>query len=197
MPPSQQKLTLESPYFPRRINIPFNLLTLTVVSLFFHPKRGRSGSVIARLKSLDLLGCFLFVPGIFMFLLALLTGGQTGAWNTPTVIGLFVGSGVTLALFAAWEWRRGDQAMIPAAVVLRRSVICTCLSAASQLGALTISSYYLPAWFQHVQGVSPLASGVRMLPTVLTQIITTLLVSAISSYPPIHSSSTPQLTNCR
>ncbi|KAL2106344.1 hypothetical protein VUR80DRAFT_6873 [Thermomyces stellatus] len=163
------------------INIPFNVVTLAVVTLFFRPQQGRGGSVTGRIKSLDLIGCFIFVPGVFMFLLAMQTGGgMDGEWNSPDVIGLFVGAGVTLLLFIGWEWRRGDEAMIPGNVALRRNVVFTCVFAFSQMGGLTVASYYLPAWFQGIQGVGPLQSGVRMLPTVVTQIVSTMLASGLA-----------------
>ncbi|KAK3376326.1 MFS transporter [Lasiosphaeria ovina] len=173
------------------INIPFNILTLTVVSLFFRRPRqeqveGRSETGISeRIQSLDLIGCIIFVPGIFMFLLAMQTGssssGSNGtSWSSGTVVGLFVGSGVVLAAFVAWEWQRGSQAMIPGTVVMRRSVVFVCLFASTQMGALTVAAYYLPAWFQAIQGVGPLQSGVRMLPTVVTQMLVTIVASGLA-----------------
>ncbi|KAH8651291.1 MFS transporter [Xylariales sp. PMI_506] len=162
------------------INIPVNVITLTVVSLFFRPSRGPADGIFEKIKSLDLIGCFIFVPGIFMLLLAMQTGGKDGIWDTPTIIGLFVGAGVTLLLFVAWEWRKHDEAMIPGSVVLRRTVLFTCFFAFMQMGGLFIASYYLPAWFQAIQGVSPLQSGVRMLPTVISQMIATVLASSLA-----------------
>jgi len=168
----------QSAYYGR-INIPFNAVTLAVVSLFFHPQQGRGGSVSGRIQSLDLLGCVIFVPGIFMFLLAMQMGGDDNTWNSPTVIGLFVGAGVTLLLFLAWERHRGDEAMIPGNVALRKTVIFTCLFAAMQMGGLTVASYYLPAWFQAIQGVGPLESGVRILPTALSQLVAAGIASGL------------------
>ncbi|KAL8348860.1 hypothetical protein RB601_002214 [Gaeumannomyces tritici] len=162
------------------INIPFNLLTITVVSTFFRPPQGRTSSVGGRIKSLDLVGCFLFVPSVFMLLLALEWGADRRSWSDPTIIGLFVGAGVTLLVFVGWEWSRAADAMIPGSVVGRRTVAFACLFASTQMGALTIASYYLPAWFQAVQGVNPLDSGIRMLPTVLTQIVTTIIASGLA-----------------
>ncbi|KXX76152.1 putative HC-toxin efflux carrier TOXA, partial [Madurella mycetomatis] len=161
------------------INIPFNLITLVVVSFFFRPQQGRGGSVYGRIKCLDLIGCLIFVPGIFMLLLAMQTGSETGVWNSATVIGLFAGAGITMLLFVAWQWHRGDQAMIPGNVIKRRTVVFTCLFAFTHMGALTIASYYLPAWFQAIQGVGPLDSGVRILPTVITQIVSTMTASGV------------------
>ncbi|KAK4149187.1 major facilitator superfamily domain-containing protein [Chaetomidium leptoderma] len=122
------------------INIPFNIITLTVVSFFFRPQQGRGGSVSGRIKSLDLGGCFIFVPAIFMFLVAMQTGGEDGVWSSPTVIGLF-------------EWRKGGQAM--------RTVVFSCLFASTHMGALTIA-------------------GIRVLPTVITQIVATIVASGLA-----------------
>ena len=124
-----------------------------------------------------------------MLLLALQTGGgggTDGEWNSPAVIGLFVGAGATLLLFVGWEWRRGDEAMIPGNVALRRNVVFTCAFAFSQMGGLTVASYYLPAWFQGIQGVGPFQSGVRMLPTVITQMVSTMLASGLCKVPLCH-----------
>lgn len=114
-----------------------------------------------------------------MFLLAMQTASQDGVWNTATIIGLFVGSGLTLLVFIAWEWHRGDQAVIPGKVVLRRTVLFTCIFAFTQMGGLTVATYYLPAWFQAIQGVGPLQSGVRILPTVITQMLATMFASSL------------------
>lgn len=166
-----------------RINIPVNVITLTVVSCFFRPKRvpRPEQGFLELTKSLDVVGCLIFVPGIFMLLLALQLGGESGQWGTATIIGLLVGSVMTLLLFVAWEWRQGDTAMIPGSLAFRRTVLFTCLFAFLQMGGLFISPYYLPPWFQLVQGVGPLESGVRMLATVIAQMIATVIASSLAT----------------
>ncbi|KAK3687919.1 putative MFS transporter [Podospora appendiculata] len=163
------------------INLPFVAITLAVISFFF--KRARKleqKTFLARVLDLDLVGCVIFVPAVFMLLLAMQRGGVQDPWTSATVVGLFVGSGVTMILFVAWEYRKGDAAMIPKSVAGRRTVIFTVLFAASHMGSLTIASYYLPEWFQAVQGVGPLQSGVRMLPTIITQLLTTMVASGLA-----------------
>ena len=113
-----------------------------------------------------------------MFLFALQRGAE-GTWNSPTVIGLLVGSGLTAILFTVWEYHKGDDAMIPGSVAGRRTIICTTLFAFFHLGSITIATYYLPEWFQAVQGVDPLESGVRLLPSVLTNIVAAMVASGI------------------
>jgi hypothetical protein len=135
--------------------------------------------MVTRLRSLDLVGCAIFVPAIFMLLLALQRGGQVNPWSSATIIGLFVGSGIMMMVFIAWEWYKGDEAMIPRQAVMRRTVVFTCLFAFCHMGSLGLAPYYLPEWFQVVEGVDPLQSGVRMLPTVITQILATMTASRL------------------
>lgn len=156
-----------------RINLPFIAVTMVAIALFFKPPKAQPKSMASRLQSLDLIGCAIFIPAIFMVLLALQRGGQENPWNSPTIIGLFVGSGITMMIFIAWEWYKGDDAMIPKRAVMRRTVVFTCLFAFCHMGSLSLAPYYLPEWFQVVEGVDPLESGVRMLPTVITQILAT------------------------
>ena len=160
------------------VNLPFGAIAFALVFFFFKPLLSRRvESVIMRIRRLDLIGCIIFVPAIFMLLFALERGQDV--WNTPTIIGLFVGSGVMLILFVAWEGQKGNAAMIPRSVVARRTVVFAVLFAFCHTGSLMVTSYYLPEWFQVVQGIGPLKSGIRMLPTVISQIIAGLAASAV------------------
>jgi MFS family permease len=162
------------------INLPPGAVSLVVVFFFFKPPRPMKGEgALARLRSLDLFGCLLFIPAILMLLLAMQRGGAENNWNTPTIIGLFVGGGAMLILFIAWENWKGDGAMMPRRVVGRRTVICTVLLAFCHVGSLTVTAYYLPEWFQAVQGVGPLQSGIRMLATVAPQLAATIASSSL------------------
>ncbi|KAK3349750.1 MFS transporter [Lasiosphaeria hispida] len=162
------------------INLPFITITIATIFLFYKPTKADRRSVMARILGLDLVGCAVFVPAIFMLLLALQTGGERNSWDSATVIGLFVGFGVLAAVFVAWQWRKGDGAMIPGNVAMRPTVIFIGMFAFCHMGSLTIAGFYLPEWFQVVEGVNPLESGVRMLPTVITQIIATIFASSLA-----------------
>ncbi|XXH00647.1 Trans-enoyl reductase fsl5 [Hypoxylon texense] len=163
------------------INLPPGVLTLAIMLVFFRPPSTvRQESISERLLRLDLIGCFFFIPAIFMLLLALTWGGTKEAWNSATIIGLFVGSGVMLIIFVCWEGYKGNDAMIPGVVLARRTVTFSVLFSFCHLGSLAISSYYLPEWFQAVQGASPLESGTRVLATVLAQITGTISAGILS-----------------
>ncbi|KAE8154017.1 major facilitator superfamily domain-containing protein [Aspergillus avenaceus] len=161
------------------MNLPAGVVTLGALFLFFRPPQVKhTEGLIKRIRSLDLVGCAMFVPAIFMALMALQWGDSRG-WSSATIIGLFVGAGVLLLIFAAWEMWKEDEAMIPA-VALRRTVTISVLFAFCHMGMMTIQSYYLPQWFQGVKGVGALDSGVRMLPSVLAQIVGSVIAGAIA-----------------
>lgn len=164
------------------INLPTGAVTLASMFFFFRPRHIHSKkSTWKQLKHLDLFGCLLFVPACFMILMALQWGGVKYPWNSGTVIGLFVGGGVLVLIFIAWQWYMAEYALIPGSVVTRRTVALGCIFAFCQLGGLAVMSYYLPEWFQAVQGVSPLDSGVRVLPSVISQIVGILIVGIFAA----------------
>ncbi|GKT64135.1 MFS transporter [Colletotrichum tofieldiae] len=164
------------------INLPGGAITLLAMFFFFKvPSReGGPRSTMQKIRSLDIVGSVLFVPGIFMLILALQWGGNAYAWKSATIIGLFVGSAVILGLFAVWESRLGDSAMIPGVLVARRTVLLSVIFSFCHLGALSVSSYYLPEWFQAVQGATPFESGIKVLPSVISQIVGTISAGAIA-----------------
>ncbi|KAK0370484.1 hypothetical protein CLIM01_12157 [Colletotrichum limetticola] len=143
------------------INLPGGAVTLLAMSFFFKlPQReGKPTTTMKKILSLDLVGSFIFVPGIFMLILALQWGGNSYPWKSATIIGLLVGSIVMLCLFGIWESRLGDSAMIPGVLVTRRTVLLSVIFSFCHLGALSVSSYYLPEWFQAVQGARTICAG--------------------------------------
>ncbi|KAJ5201344.1 uncharacterized protein N7498_006007 [Penicillium cinerascens] len=157
------------------VNLPPGAVTLVAMLLFFKPPSiQRDRTALQRIKNLDLIGCAIFIPAIFMLLLAMMWGGTEKPWGSATIIGLFVGSGVTLMLFVGWEHYKGDGAMIPGNLIVRRTITFSVLFSFCHFGSLGILNYYLPEWFQAVEGASPLESGTRVLASVLAQIVGTL-----------------------
>jgi hypothetical protein len=106
-----------------------------------------------------------------MFLLALEWGGNTYRWDSATVIGLFCGAAGTIALFFIWESRIGDEAMIPLSMITRRIIASSCLAMLFTAACMITTSYYMAIYFQADKGVSPMLSGVYLLPSILTQML--------------------------
>ena len=132
---------------------------------------------------LDLFGFTLFVPWSIMLLLALELGsGETYSWSSSTVIGLFCGAGVCAILFVAWEWRMGDKAMVPGALLRKRVVWTSYLYGACTVTSMMTASNWLPTYFQAVKGEGPTASGIYILPSILSQILLVVVTGAAGEH---------------
>ncbi|KAL4881876.1 major facilitator superfamily-domain-containing protein [Aspergillus karnatakaensis] len=176
------------------INLPIGSATIGLLLLFFHPPKtwtsdsdtqpSQKSSFWTKLLQLDLIGCFLFVPSIVMLFLALQWGGDNKEhpWDSPTIIGLLVGFPLLLLVFAFWEVRQGEHAMIPLKLLKRRSVILSTLFSFFFAGAFVLSIYYLPQWFQAVENVSAMRSGVMLLPSVCMQVFGAATAGVLARY---------------
>jgi hypothetical protein len=132
-------------------------------------------TMLSLLDTLDSIGFLLFAPTAIMFLLALEWGGTKYSWSSGTVIGLFCGSAGMLLVFFAWEYKRGDTAMIPLSMLKIRIVWCSSLTQFFMGANLLTTSYYIAVYFQTVRGVSPMTSGVDLLPSILSQMSAAVL----------------------
>lgn len=169
------------------INLPIGAFVVLIV-FFIHipehtiksPVKGNGREI---LKSLDLPGFCLFAPSVIMFLLALEWGGSSYPWNSATIIGLFCASACNLVLFLLWEFWKGDSAMIPLSMVRQQVVWTSCLVMFFFFGCLLTTSYYLSIYFQAVQGIAPLLSGVYLLPSILGQMILGIISGFLGKSP--------------
>jgi len=157
------------------LNLPLGAITGLLQLLIHSPVKKESSagrkSIQKTLQSLDLFGFITFAPAVIICLIAMEWGGTTYAWGSPTIIGLLCGSLVAFAIFLVIQYYRGNAAMVPLGILSQRVVYCGFLTVVFQLGGLSVLSYYTPVWFQVVKGVTPLHSGLFILPTVISQII--------------------------
>ncbi|KAL5364984.1 major facilitator superfamily-domain-containing protein [Aspergillus floccosus] len=164
------------------INLPTGAVTVVTLLLFFHPPPNPGIHRVAFIKQLDLIGCALFIPSVIMVMLALQWGGGEYPWHSATILGLFIGFAVTLAIFIVWECYMGDQAMVPFVLLRGRSTMLSIAFAWLFLGSFAIPVYYLPEWFQIVKSASPIRSGVMLLPSVCTQVFGSLVSGILAKY---------------
>ena len=145
-------------------------------------------SLFDQIKRLDPLGLFFFVPSMICLILALQWGGSTYSWSAPTIIGLLVTFAMTFIAFIAVEVLTPETAMAPLRIVANRSVGGSMLFMLLLSGAMMSLVYYLPIWFQAVQGQSATQAGVRTIPLVLSLvlfgIITAIITQKIGYYVP-------------
>jgi hypothetical protein len=137
-------------------------------------------------SKLDLIGFTLFAPAAIQMLLALQYGGIHFSWKSSQVIGLFCGAGATLTVFLAWEYYKGDAAMLPFSMIRQRNVWASFIFYGFLMAQLYTTSYYLPVYFQSIKNASPLMSGVYLLPSILAQLFASV-TSGILGESSLHS----------
>lgn len=100
---------------------------MLVILLFLHIDRVNNPdnlSLFARIRQIDLLGVFFFIPSILCLLLALQWGGADYPWNSSRIIGLFVGFGVMAIIFVCIQLWQGDKGTLPPRLFRNRNVLC-------------------------------------------------------------------------
>ncbi|KAM5350085.1 hypothetical protein ACJ41O_006590 [Fusarium nematophilum] len=131
-----------------------------------------------KLLQMDPLGTALVMGFIISFLLALQYGGIQHPWRSSVVIGLFAGSGLMLAAFAALELFQGERSMIAPRLLNDRTLYISSSYAFLFAGGFFVLIYYLPIYFQSIHNVSPIMSGVRNLPFIIAVTIATIVSGA-------------------
>ena len=141
-----------------------------------------------KLLQMDPLGTFTIMAAIVCYLLALQWGGTTKAWSNSDVIGTLVGFVLFLIIFIAVEWYVDDYALMQKSLLGRRVILVHLAYIFFFGGAFFILLYYLPIYFQSVDGVSASKSGVDNLPLILGVSICTVisggLITATGIYVP-------------
>ena len=150
------------------INVP---IALIVIPLALKTIPGISERIQAKV---DYLGIVFVSLGAVAVTLGLSWGGSEYDWGSVQIIGLFVGSVLSFAIFVFVE-RRAAEPILPMHLFSKRVfTICSILSfivGFAMMGAMT----FLPTFLQYVQGTSATDSGIRMLPMVIGLLITSIL----------------------
>jgi hypothetical protein len=134
-----------------------------------------------RVFELDLIGNVIILGASIQLFLALQYTEHHIPWNDPLVIGLLAGAFGTFMAFCGWMWWKADAALIPPRIIGQRSVAASCAVAFFLYSATLIHMFYLPFWFQAIQGASAIHSGVNMIPYVVANAIFTLLAGIFVS----------------
>lgn len=126
---------------------------------------------------LDLLGSVLILGALLCYLLALQWGGVAKAWSDRDVIGTLVGFGALSVLFVLKEMYMQERAMFPRRLFRNNpNMAVSCAFVFFFPGCFFAILYYLPIYFQAVDGASAAQSGIRTLPLVLGVGILSMMV---------------------
>lgn len=152
------------------INLPIGGAAAVVILFFFYlPAAAAPPSIPLTQKLLhtDPVGFALVMGEITCFILAFQYAGVSHAWNSGVVIGLLVGFGLLTIAVIAWEIWLGEYAMMLPRLYRQRSLWSSAPFQFFFMGSYIVLLYYLPLYFQSIQGSSPIRSGVQNLPLML------------------------------
>ncbi|OAG41652.1 hypothetical protein AYO21_04116 [Fonsecaea monophora] len=161
------------------INLPIGgLSTVVILFLFRPPASTRPQSTTTwmhRLLHIDVVGTAMAMGGLISIILALQYGGTTHPWDSAVVIGLLVGSVAIFTALGLWEWFQGERGMIPPHLISRRTVLVPAVFTSLFSGAFFLEIYYLPIYFQSIDGADPTTSAVHNLPLVIAITVGTIV----------------------
>ncbi|KAH8202202.1 hypothetical protein TruAng_003677 [Truncatella angustata] len=160
------------------INLPVGGVSALIIFFLFHTPSASKPIVATwreKMLQMDFVGVALVMAALISYTLALQYGGQSMAWKSSTVIGLLVGSVAIAVAFCCWEFNQGERAMIPPRLMKQRSVSVSSAFTFLFSGPYFLTIYYLPIYFQSVDGATPTMSGVYSLPLIIPVTICLIL----------------------
>ena len=152
------------------INLPIGGLSGAIILFLFKPPKAAkplNATMKEKILQLDLVGSFIFMAAFVCLILALQWGGSTKSWSSADVIGCIVGFILILCVFVVNEWYQDERALMVPRLMKQKTLILMSLFVTFNTAAFFILIYYLPIYFQSIDGVSPSSSGVRNLPFII------------------------------
>ncbi|KAL3426508.1 major facilitator superfamily transporter [Phlyctema vagabunda] len=159
------------------INLPIGGVAAAIFIIFFrlpaHVKPAEA-TFKEKMLQLDPIGIVLILAAVICYILALQWGGVRMAWDSATIIGLLVGCVLLLICFGIEQWWQDERAMLPPRLLRNRYVHQGMAYSFAISGTYFLVLYFLPIYFQAIGNVSPLQSGVRNLPLIISITIATI-----------------------
>ncbi|KAL7907579.1 major facilitator superfamily domain-containing protein [Trichoderma velutinum] len=173
------------------INLPIAATALVLHILFLRVNYDRETSITAKLKKIDYFGNGILIGSIVAVLIALSWGGSKYAWSSYHIIVPLVLGVVGMVIFHWYEtmpWVKNPT--LPSRIFTRRTPAAALIIAFINFMLLYWVLYFLPIYFQAVLRMSPIFSGVALLPTVLLSVVTGIIAGIILTrtgrYRPLH-----------
>ncbi|MFB7998013.1 MFS transporter [Streptomyces sp. NPDC056002] len=164
-----QHVSWQSVFF---INVPVGVIALVLGLLILKDHRAENAP-----RSFDILGIALLSGAMFCLVWALIKA-PTWGWGDGLTWTFLAASVLCFALFAIWE-TRVEEPLIPLAlfrsVPLSAGVVLMVLMAIAFMGGLFFVTFYL----QNVHGMSPVDSGLHLLPLTGMMIVGSPLAGAM------------------
>src|SRR5256714_4371355 len=153
------------------LNVPIGIVLVPLVLTRLDESYGRHGKV-------DLRGLALVSIGLLGIVWGLVHGNAVG-WGSVQIVGAIVAGLVLLAAFVKWEVRTPEP-MLPMRFFRNRTFSLANAASLFMSFGMFGAIFLLAQFFQTVQGYSPLASGVRILPWTVMPMFVAPIAGALS-----------------
>jgi MFS family permease len=176
------------------VNIPVCALSLVVIWLWLRVGGGintKDGTLWQELKKMDYTGSGMLTGSVILLLVPLSTGGATHPWSHPVIITPMAIGGAGFISFIFWERSAYcKQPIMPPHVFSNRTTNIS-FALTTIHGFITYGfQFFLPPFFQAVQGSLPTQSGLEVMPTTLVVVVLAAvggpLLTFWGKYKPIH-----------
>lgn len=165
---------------------------VVVAGVLFIPPQPPNPSVKKQKSSLwtsvDWFGGFLITAGLLALLFALTEGNVVG-WQTIWIYMLMVISALLIAIFAAWQWYLETHSLTRSPLMKVSVFKSGMFSLAMLIMGIFFAVFndwivYATYFFQDYQGLSPLQTTLRFIPTGVCGVFVALVVSRLISRVP-------------
>jgi MFS family permease len=166
------------------INLPVGGVSIVLLVLLTSrctPPVKKSATWKGKFFQLDPFGFILIATSLVCLLLAIQFGGKEYSWSSGVVITLFVICGVVTIIFIMFQVRRGEQGTVPPQIISQRSILFGTVASLGIGSVLVLFSFYLPIWFQVIQGKSPQSSGLSLIPLLLSVVFAVIASGIFAS----------------
>jgi EmrB/QacA subfamily drug resistance transporter len=144
------------------INVPIGIAAILLVLSFLHQTK-----VANTKKAIDYWGAALFTVSMGSLLFALITGGESYAWNSAVIISLVAVAVVSLTIFLLVE-AKAKEPMLPLSLFRIPIIAVSNAIGFVASGVLIGVAVYLPMWIQTLLGHSATSSGLTLMPMSFT-----------------------------
>ncbi|RUS29735.1 major facilitator superfamily domain-containing protein [Jimgerdemannia flammicorona] len=156
------------------LNLPIGAVAMAVIIIFLDLPKPK-GSMREKLDRIDFLGTLILILACVAILLAIEWGGNSYAWDSAVIISLFVVGGVLIIALILVEGYHAKEPIIPGHVFKMRTPMAVfIMSLFFGIGFFGMI-YYLPIYFQVVEGESATASGLELIPLMAGMVACTIV----------------------
>lgn len=154
------------------LTLPLGVVAFAFVLRYLHL------DAVTQPGKVDLLGMVTLTPGLVIGLLATTWGGNTYAWDSPVIIGMYAASAVFLIAFVIVE-TKVPEPLLPMRLLLQPIVALSVGASFAISVAMFGAIIYIPVYAQGVMGVSATNSGAILVPQSVAMILTSIVVGLL------------------